>query len=1024
MNLEVFKSPPKEYRTSPFWAWNDQLDPDELCRQVREMKAQGFGGFFMHAREGLKTGYLSAEWFQCVARVAEEAQRQGMEAWLYDEDRWPSGCAGGIVTAANDAYKAKWLIMRPAAAAEIGELLGDPNVAALFRLTFNDEGLLIDAERILHTGQLGRQPAGGCQVTYRQFRMEIQNPTTNSNGQGYIDVFNPEAVAEFIRVTHEQYRSQVGQYFGTVIPGIFADEPTYRSKAEDSIPWSPWLLECFRADHQYELLDHLPALFFDCPGCTKTRYDFYYTLTKAFTASFTKQIYDWCERHGLQFTGHYLSEDTLGKQTNAIGAAMPHYRYMHVPGIDHLGNNIADSLTLKQCASVGHQFGRTRMLCEIFGVSGHAMTFEDQKWIANFHFALGIPFLAQHLVLYSMTGDRKRDYPPTFSYHQPYWPYYHHINDYLARAGYFCSQGEYVCSTLVMHPIGSVWATFVRGKGKSQYGKYDTALCKLQEHLFKAHIPFDYGDELIMEDHARVIEDGGKIYLEVGCSKYSTVIVPPSLTWSRSTFALLKEFSTKGGRLIFVGEKPSLISGEPAAGEWAQLWQGANVALLADTDPELTPVLAQLCERPVGLGEGSGGDILSQIRRGEDSWYLFITNTDRTTTHALTVTVPLQGRVYRCCFATGAVVEVPTRVNGEQLEFDLALAPADAHGYIISPKALEVAGSGDMFNPPADAEVVPLGSRWLFTRTHKNSLTLDYCQYMIESLASGASSQAGWSGKTPVWQVRRRLWQAAGFDSYHGIQPWVVLSAKDQLPQLPIRLQFEFFVDELPNELGVVIENSRHWQLKVNGVAINTETHQYCWDIQFGLVDIRKAVQCGRNLIELSGIFAYGVEIEDIYLVGDFALRQSGYQEYRLVQEPPALSNGSWVYQGYPFYAGNMVYATEFDLPALASGARCWIRLNQPKGTLFRVAVNDGEWKYLIAQPWTVEISGDCRVGANRLRIEVVGSLRNTFGPLHHRLRSPAWNGPKQFEDETSWVGNYQFEDYGLLNGAELVITR
>ncbi|NLH31456.1 MAG: hypothetical protein GX475_06420, partial [Firmicutes bacterium] len=120
MNLKEFKSPPKEYRASPFWAWNDQLDPDELRRQVRELKQQCFGGFFMHARVGLKTGYLSEAWFSCVAAAVEEAQRQGMEAWLYDEDRWPSGCAGGLVTAANDTFKARWLVMRPAALAEIG----------------------------------------------------------------------------------------------------------------------------------------------------------------------------------------------------------------------------------------------------------------------------------------------------------------------------------------------------------------------------------------------------------------------------------------------------------------------------------------------------------------------------------------------------------------------------------------------------------------------------------------------------------------------------------------------------------------------------------------------------------------------------------------------------------------------------------------------------------------------------------------------------------------------------------------
>lgn len=1042
MNVREFQYPPKEYRTSPFWAWNDQLAGSELCWQVREMKEQGFGGFFMHAREGLKTGYLSQEWFECVSQAAQEAEKLGMEAWLYDEDRWPSGCAGGIVTAENDEYKARWLVMSQISEPEIESLLHDTNVAALFRLTFDSEANLTNAVRIRTTGQLAEtrrldSAVGDQDASYWQFRIQIQNPTTNSNSHGYIDVLNPDAVAEFLRVTHEQYKNHVGQYFGSVIPGIFADEPTYRSKAENSIPWSPLLPGYFSEDHDYDVIEHLPALFFDCDNSAKIRYDFYYTLTRAFVTCFTRQIYDWCDQHDLKFTGHYLSEDTLVKQTYAIGAAMPHYQYMHVPGIDHLGNNIGNHLTLKQCASVGNQFGRKRLLCEIFGVSGHAMTFEDQKWIANFHYALGIAFLSQHLVLYSMTGDRKRDYPPTFSYHQPYWPYYHRINDYMARAGYFCSQGEYVCDTLVLHPIGSVWATFARQKGRPLSSRYDAALRELQECLFKAQVPFDYGDELIMEEHAKVVEDDSKTYLQIGSGRYSVVIVPPSLSWSSTTFELLKAFVKRGGKLIFVGELPSLVSGEADTARWQQLFQAETVTLLTDEQPQLIASLAELCQRPFEIKGTGGCDIMFQVRKEKECWYLFITNTNREISHSVTVTAPSVGHVFRCDFETGAITEVCFRTREDRLELDFTLAPADSRGYIFSPTAWDLDDDTiSELDPAKIVEVVPLNNEWRFTRTHLNSLTLDYCRYTIghycgdvqpADQGNGSNendSAINWSKRMPVWQVRRQLWQQAGFGEYQGVQPWVVLPHKDNLQTLPIKLQFEFYAEDLPEGLGVVIENSQHWKLKVNGVEISTNTDRYYWDKQFGQIDIGKAVKHGKNLIELAGDFQYGVDIEEIYLVGNFALRQSGYQAYRLVKEPSVMADGSWVYQGYPFYAGNMIYTSEFDLPTADGGSRCWIRLNQPKGTLFRVSVNNGEWKYLIAQPWVVDISEDCLGGRNQVRIEVVGSLRNTFGPLHHRLRSPAWCGPKQFEDELSWVGNYQFEDYGLLGGAELIISK
>lgn len=63
-----------DYQPVPFWSWNAKLDPEELIRQIRWMKECGIGGFFMHARTGLKTEYLSKEWMNCVDICAEKPQ--------------------------------------------------------------------------------------------------------------------------------------------------------------------------------------------------------------------------------------------------------------------------------------------------------------------------------------------------------------------------------------------------------------------------------------------------------------------------------------------------------------------------------------------------------------------------------------------------------------------------------------------------------------------------------------------------------------------------------------------------------------------------------------------------------------------------------------------------------------------------------------------------------------------------------------------------------------------------------------
>ena len=82
--LETCKKEAPSYGSIPFWSWNDRLEEEELRTQIRRMKELGMGGFFMHARGGLETEYLSDEWFACINACIDEAKKLGMEAWDYD----------------------------------------------------------------------------------------------------------------------------------------------------------------------------------------------------------------------------------------------------------------------------------------------------------------------------------------------------------------------------------------------------------------------------------------------------------------------------------------------------------------------------------------------------------------------------------------------------------------------------------------------------------------------------------------------------------------------------------------------------------------------------------------------------------------------------------------------------------------------------------------------------------------------------------------------------------------------------
>lgn len=117
---QEFHNPSAAYRGKPFWAWNGKLEEQELLRQIDVLHEMGFGGFFMHSRTGLQTEYLGEDWFRLTDACIKRAQELGMEPWIYDEDRWPSGCAGGLVTK-EPPFRRKYLTLTLNEAADSSE---------------------------------------------------------------------------------------------------------------------------------------------------------------------------------------------------------------------------------------------------------------------------------------------------------------------------------------------------------------------------------------------------------------------------------------------------------------------------------------------------------------------------------------------------------------------------------------------------------------------------------------------------------------------------------------------------------------------------------------------------------------------------------------------------------------------------------------------------------------------------------------------------------------------------------------
>ena len=95
----LFNDPPSEYRSAPLWVWNDDMTEEEIDTQLADFKEKGIGGVFVHPRPGLITPYISDRWNSLFKHTTEKARAIGMDVWIYDENSYPSGFAGGHVPA-------------------------------------------------------------------------------------------------------------------------------------------------------------------------------------------------------------------------------------------------------------------------------------------------------------------------------------------------------------------------------------------------------------------------------------------------------------------------------------------------------------------------------------------------------------------------------------------------------------------------------------------------------------------------------------------------------------------------------------------------------------------------------------------------------------------------------------------------------------------------------------------------------------------------------------------------------------
>ena len=983
--MENLKNPNALMRPAPFWSWNDKLDESECRRQIREMTNKGWGSFFMHSRVGLVTPYLSEEWMNLIKACAEEAGKNGIYAWLYDEDKWPSGYAGGVVPVEKEEYRSRYLILL-----KKDQIQANDTVLKEFTLS------------------------GATYFVCKRID-NLDNPWFN--GYSYVDLMNPEAVKAFLASTHEKYKEAVGEYFGNVIPGIFTDEPCYVfANAAENAPWSEYLPDFFKKMKDYDITDHVHKIFFDIEDYQKIRFDYYEVATALFKESFTKQYYDWCDKNNLLLTGHFMSEDFCYYQTQWSGDVMSHYEFMHWPGTDKLGRNIVQNITNKQCSSVCDQLGKERAFSEVFGCVGGQVSFFERKWIGDWQTILGINFVNHHLSLYSMRGERKRDYPANLFYQQPWWDEEKTLSDYFARICAFASEGKRDLNILLLQPLSSVWSEYSPIHSVDGFSKemvYDRPFETYVKALMELKLDYHIGNENIMKNHAKIY--GNK--LAVGEYEYDYVVIPPMSNMMKSTYDLLKEYSKNGGKLLFSDRLPYMIEGVKTDVSFDNFEIGRGIGDC------LGKVSSFYKNRPVVIDKISNGNAASiwlHTRKTKDSTRYFFANTNKDREVKSTIKLPKAKYVYIMDLCDGEIYETSPNMDSDFAEIDIVFAGAGSVLFICTDNPISA---------NKDCPVV-LGSGVMtkdFTKIIPVDVVNDFnCQILNDNTLLLNNFKLNIDGFEPYEGPVCNSWHSIFYNAKEGAKFTAEYSF---LSEIDLKDAYAA-IEVAENNDDILFNGEKVTALKTKGEMGEFDHQKSYLDINFTKVPIRirkglnTLIIKGRKINNITGpgfhikvdtpmAKYFPTEAEEVYICGNFSLKKLSDSVYSIA-EPNTVQGHNITNEGYPFYIGKIKIDGKFNVGNLNKETVLMKLINANKSSAV-LKINGLDCGICNWAPDMFDISKAVKEKENTFELIFATNLVNCFGPNRiSYIKKIDGIGPGSFIDMNGFQEKYELFDFGI----------
>ena len=594
----AFATPPAEFRLIQYGTHDGAALP------MARMAEAGIGGVMLFMQSN---GYLRSDdaWRNLEANI-HAARVAGVKVWMADDNGYPSGMAGGLVVELDPAFESRGLVAVTQDGAGPGparlELPGWAEAFAHARLypvvdgrPALDQGqpAAVHPDRVEAEGLAG--PWRLCGFARAINRAGTQASTTvagfATTGR-YPNLLDAAAMEKFVSLTHEQYARRLGPLAGT-IDVVYTNEPNLmtcwflpgaRPDGVAFVPWHEEMVRRFQAEHGYDLLPVLPALFGGDDAASRlTRRHYYQTVGTALAENFSRRITSWGAGQGVRSAGHPLLEEHMLHHVVGYGDFFRFVQELDIPACDLPMPDRGGFLNYwmpKFLSSVAQARGRTVVAGLLDPIINRPVAHlqpppEDVRRLVGLAALCGVNQFTTYI---------------SWQHYDP--AVYRSLNDFIGRLCVVLRGATSAATVGVYYPIETFQAAFLpsadllAGEAWSRVQGPAVRQDTVARALVTQGIDFTWL-------HGDWIRDGR---VEDGClvaagGRYATLVMPEVEILPLAVARRLAEFQAGGGRIIWVQCLPTLGDAPAEHEAVSAMFVGQRITAPADVVGAIGPVL-------------------------------------------------------------------------------------------------------------------------------------------------------------------------------------------------------------------------------------------------------------------------------------------------------------------------------------------------------------------------------------------------------------------------------------------------